>query len=279
LKLGALTLPNVPWDELVGWWRRLDGLGFDAIYVADHLGNPYRTQQPWHEGWTCLAALAGATTRARIGPLVSPMTFRNPGVLARAAATVDHASGGRFELGVGAGGSAFDHGFAGVEEWPPAERMERFGTFVERLHGLLRDETLQPRPVQGVVPLTLGGQADPLLQLAARYADGWNTYGGKGLSAEEGLRRSRERNERLSAYCEEAGRDPAALRRSVLLGYSFVAETPFASDDAFLDVARRWRDAGFDELIVYYPADLGAPPGSVDDGVFERAPRELVPRL
>lgn len=279
MRLGALTLPNVPWDELVSRWRLLDALGLDSIWVADHLGNPYAPEQPWFEAWACLATMAQVTSRARIGTLVSPITFRNPAVLARAAVTVDHASGGRAELALGAGGSAFDHGLAEIDDWNTKERETRFEAFVARLTSLLADEALQPRPVQERIPLTLGGNGERVLRLAARHADRWNTYGGKRLSAEEGLRVARERNERLTAYCEELGRDPASLRRSALIGYSFVAETPFRDEAAFVDFVRRWRDAGFDELIVYYPPGFGAPEGSAGEGMFERAVRELLPAL
>ena len=82
--------------------------------------------------------MAKETTRARIGPLVSPITFRNPAVLAKAAVTVDHISGGRLELGIGAGGSAFDHELAEVPRWDSAERLSRLRAFVERLVGCLR---------------------------------------------------------------------------------------------------------------------------------------------
>jgi alkanesulfonate monooxygenase SsuD/methylene tetrahydromethanopterin reductase-like flavin-dependent oxidoreductase (luciferase family) len=110
-----------------------------------------------------------------------------------------------------------------------------------------------------------------VLELAALHADRWNSYGGTGLDPREALRRGRERNERLNRLCERLGRDPDTLNRSILLGHPFVSETPWRSDDAFLDVARRWNGAGFDELIVYYPPQTGMPAGSVEPGVFERA--------
>ena len=98
MTFGVLTLPNEPWGELTARWRSLDEQGWDAIYVADHLGNPYRPEQPWLEAWSCLGAMALVIERARIGPLVTPITFRNPAPLARAALTVDAASGGRLDL-------------------------------------------------------------------------------------------------------------------------------------------------------------------------------------
>jgi alkanesulfonate monooxygenase SsuD/methylene tetrahydromethanopterin reductase-like flavin-dependent oxidoreductase (luciferase family) len=262
MRLGALTLPSAPWPELVERWRALDDLGLDSIWVADHLANPYRHGQPWFEGWSCLATMAQVTSRARIGTLVSPLTLRNPAVLVKAAVTVDHASGGRVELGVGTGGSEFDRRLA---------RARAGSGGLRRVRELLDDESLEPRPVRGRIPLTIGGNSTRILRAAAALADRWNTYVGRALSPEEGVRISRERNAELDRVCAEQGRDPRTLVRSALIGHPFVAETPWRSDDAFLDLARRWSGAGFDELVVYYPPGTGMPSGSVADGVFERA--------
>lgn len=264
MRLGALTLQNRPWSELLESWRRLDALGLDSLWVADHLANPLRPERPWLDGWTALPALAAATERARVGALVSSMTLRNPAVLVKAAVTLDHVSHGRAELALGAGGSPHDEKLAGT----PSQSFEGFVKLVVELLG---DESLQPGPVQNPIPLTIGGHSPTALALAARHADRWNSYGGKALTAEEAVSSGRERNDRLTRLCEELGRDPAPLTRSILLGYPFVAETPWRSEEAFLDVAGRWRAAGFDELIVYYPPETGMPEGSVVAGVFERA--------
>ena len=264
MKLGALTLQNRPWPELLESWKRLDTLGLDSLWVADHLANPFRPERPWLDGWTVLPGLAVATERARVGALVSSMTLRNPAVLAKAAVTLDHVSNGRAELALGAGGSARDRELAG-------EPGGSFREFVESTLEDLADEALAPRPVQERIPLTIGGHGDEALGLAARHADRWNSYGGSALEPEEALRLGRERNERLTRLCEEGGRDPGTLTRSILLGYPFVRETPWRTEDAFREVAGRWSRAGFDELIVYYPPETGMPEGSVDPGVFDHA--------
>jgi alkanesulfonate monooxygenase SsuD/methylene tetrahydromethanopterin reductase-like flavin-dependent oxidoreductase (luciferase family) len=277
MRFGLLTVPNRPWSDLVAGWREQDEQGWDAVYVADQLGNPYRPEQPWLEGWACLAAMALVTDRARIGPLVSPLTFRNPGALVRASLTVDTASGGRLDLAVGAGGSPFDHRLAGVEEWRPRERAERFERFVRRVRELLDDETLEPRPVRGRIPLVLGGQADGLLRLAAELADGWNTYGGRRLSADEGRERAADRVAFLERACRETGR---SVRRSVLLGNRFVAEEPFSSEEAFAEVARAWHGLGFDELVVYADPFFMVPLGEeAPPGIVERIARDVLPEL
>lgn len=264
MKLGAVTLQNRPWPELVESWRRLDALGVDSLWVTDHLANPFRPDRPWLEGWTAVSALSGVTERARVGVLVSSMTLRNPAVLAKAAITLDQVSNGRAELALGAGGSARDVELAGKPEGTFAE-------FVERALEVLADESLQPRPLQERIPLTIGGHGDEVLELAARHADRWSSYGGTDLDPDEALRRGRLRNDRLTDLCEAGGRDPATLTRSILLGYRFVRETPWRSDDAFRDVAGRWREAGFEELLVYWPPETAMPEGSVAAGVFEQA--------
>jgi len=266
VKLGALTLQDAPWPELVGRWRRLEELGVETIWVADHLGHKgLEPGQPWFEAWSCLTALAYETTNARIGTLISPMNLRSPAVLARAALTVAEISGGRLELGVGTGGSDYDHALAGVPMWSPKERAALFVTWVERLLEVLADDRLHPKRE---IPLTIAGSGPTILRLAARHAQRWNTFGGFGITPEEAIRRGREDNVRLDELCAETGR---TVLRSALIGHPFVGETPFRSDEAFADVVGRWGDAGFDELVFYYPPEFATPAEMVVPGVFERA--------
>ena len=264
MKFGVITLQDAPWRELVERWQRLEQLGVETIWVADHLGNGRHPEEPWFEAWSCLAALAHVTRTPKIGPLVSPMTLRNPAVLARTALSLAELSGGRLELGIGSGASAFDHELTEAPEWPPKERAALFATWVERLVELLADERLQPK---APVPLTIAGSGPTILRLAATHAERWNTFGGFGLSAEEGLRRARTDNQRLDELCAETGR---TVLRSALIGHPFVAETPWRSEHAFHDFVGRWQEAGFEELILYYPPEWEMPEGSVEPGLFER---------
>jgi alkanesulfonate monooxygenase SsuD/methylene tetrahydromethanopterin reductase-like flavin-dependent oxidoreductase (luciferase family) len=265
LKLGVVTLQGAPWPELVERWRRLEELEVQTIWVADHLwGKWLKPGQPWFEAWSCLTALAHVTERPRIGSLISPMTFRNPAVLARTALTVAEISGGRLELGVGSGAYNVDNELAQVPPWTPKERAALFGPWVERLTEMLADERLQPK---NPIPLTIAGRGPTILRMAARFADRWNTFGGHGLSPEQALRLAREDMARLDELCAETGR---TVRRSVLIGHTFIAETPWRSEDAFADVVGRWEEAGFDEIVFYYPPETGMPKGSVTPGVFEQ---------
>src|SRR4051794_2490148 len=229
MQLGAITLQWSPWAELTERWRHLDELGVETIWVADHLGSERLPPgAPWFEAWSCLTALAYETKRARIGPLVSPMTFRNPAVLARTALTVAELSGGRLELGIGSGASDFDHVIAEVPMWSPKERAAAFSGWVERLLAVLQDDVFHPR---NEIPLTIAGRGPTILGLAARYADRWNTFGGFGISVEEALEGAKKDNARLDELCAESGRTGV---RSVLVGWQgFIPETPWASHEAF----------------------------------------------
>ncbi|HKP19677.1 MAG TPA: LLM class flavin-dependent oxidoreductase [Gaiellaceae bacterium] len=267
MRLGVITLQDAPWPELVERWRTLEQLGVETIWVADHIGHRgLEPGEPWFEAWSCLAALAYETSAPRIGPLVSPMTFRNPAVLARTALTVAELSGGRLELGIGSGASEWDHAVAQVPTWTAKERAAAFAVWVERLLAVLADDRFHPKRE---IPLTIAGRGRTILGLAARFADRWNTFGGFGITADEALRRGREDNARLDELCADTGR---TVLRSALLGYhAFADETPWRSDEAFTDVVERWREAGFQELVFYYPPDTAMPDGTVAPGVFERA--------
>ena len=274
MRFSAVTLPNESWPALTSRWRELDEQGWDAIYVADQLANPWHPEQPWFDGWACAAAMALVTERARIGTLVTSIVFRNPAAVARAALTVDHAASGRLELGVGAGGSEVDHRLAGVEHWPPRTRAVRLRTFVHRLRELLDGGELRP-PAR--IPLVLGGDADGTVRLAAELADGWNTFGGTRLTAEEGRERAADRIALLDRACADAGR---TVRRSVLLGHRFVAEEPFRSEEAFAEVARAWHALGFDELIVYADPYFMVPRGEeAPPGIVQRIAADVLPGL
>ena len=261
MRFGVIALQEAPWPELVERWRYLDRIGIETIWIADHL---QPGPDPWFEAWTCLTALAYVTERARIGPLVSSMTLRNPATLARTALGVAEISGGRLALGVGSGDSEKDHDLARVPHWTPKERAGLFEPWTERLVELLADERLQPKPH---VPLTIAGHGPTVLRLAAKHADRWNAFGGFGLSAEEGLAKCRRNNELLDELCVERGRK---VLRSALVGYPFIAETPFRSEDAWHDFVGRWEEAGFEEIVLFYPWDWRMPEGAVQPGLPEQ---------
>jgi alkanesulfonate monooxygenase SsuD/methylene tetrahydromethanopterin reductase-like flavin-dependent oxidoreductase (luciferase family) len=115
LRFGVLILQNLPYLTLVDWWQQVEVLGFDSLWVADHFVEPRRPKDIWFDGWTLLAAMATHTSGIRIGTLVTSITLRNPAVVAKEAMTIDHISGGRLQLGIGAGRTPLDHSMTGTE--------------------------------------------------------------------------------------------------------------------------------------------------------------------
>ncbi|MGH2560268.1 MAG: LLM class flavin-dependent oxidoreductase [Thermomicrobiales bacterium] len=289
-RFGILVLQSDPWPDIVERVQRYERLGFDAVWIADHFALPWDPAQPWFEGWTVLAGLATVTSRIRLGPLVSHVVYRNPAVLARQALTVDHLSGGRLNLGLGAGASPRDAPMTGVDWWSPAERVGRFRDAVEIVDRLLCDEettyrgryyrvtgaTMNPGPVQRPrPPLTIAASGPVMVKLAARYADVWNTEGSFeelfriDAAPAEVYRLTRERNELLSEHAAALGRDPAAITRSFLAGYGAAPEDPWASSEAFHDLVGRYREIGFSEFV--FPE-----PSAGESDVFERIVADVI---
>src|SRR5438067_3207543 len=140
LRFGICIDQNLPWTTTVERWQLIEALGFDSIWNCDHLIQPSRPDGPYFEGWTQLAGLAAVTKRARIGVLVSSNTFRHPALLAKEAATVDHISNGRLEVGLGAGWYVPEHEKFGLEFGSPAMLVGRFREAVEIVDRLLRQD-------------------------------------------------------------------------------------------------------------------------------------------
>jgi F420-dependent oxidoreductase-like protein len=278
VRFGLCIDQNLSWEKTLERWQLFERLGFDSVWDCDHYIQPSRPDGAYFEGWTLLAALAARTERVRVGVLVSSNTFRHPALLAKEAVTVDHVSGGRLELGLGAGWYEPEHAMYGIEFPPPRELVDRFReavqvvdsllrnefTTYEGKHYQLRDAAFRPGPVQRPrPPLTLGAHGPRMLRIAARYADAWNSFG----TTEE----MRSRNAILDEACAEIGRDPREVLRSL---YYWVAraDDPWSSTDAFLDVVGRYREVGVEEFILDHPRD-----DQLD--VLERVAADVLPRL
>jgi alkanesulfonate monooxygenase SsuD/methylene tetrahydromethanopterin reductase-like flavin-dependent oxidoreductase (luciferase family) len=179
--------------ELQRAWRFGEAAGFDWISVFDHFYGASAAGKglPTYECLTTLAALATTTTRVRVGCMTVCMLFRHPGVLAKAAVTIDHLSGGRAELGLGAGWLEEEFRDFGLEFPPIGERLDRLEEGVRVVRELLRGQPVTfagrfyrlreavcaPRPLQASLPLWVGGHGDRTLRIAARHADGRTTSG------------------------------------------------------------------------------------------------------
>lgn len=298
LRFGINILQNIPYKELVQRWQQVEALGYDSLWLADHFATQFAPDGIWFDGWTLLGAMAQQTESIRIGPAVTSPTLHNPAMLAKRALTVDHISGGRLELGIGAGGvgSAWEEEMIGVPTWSLSQRVERFQEFIEIVDQMLRNPKtsfqgryyntnevlMTPSPVQQPrPPLTIAAHGPKSLKIAAQYADTWNSYGKPRVTEEENWKAAREQSERLNQYCTEIGRDPSEIRRSF---YPFVSGHRFAaSTAAFLDFVGKYQEIGFTEFILtWLPEQARSMVGEgaiTDYQTLERIAGEAIPRL
>jgi alkanesulfonate monooxygenase SsuD/methylene tetrahydromethanopterin reductase-like flavin-dependent oxidoreductase (luciferase family) len=218
LKTGILLWSQAAgWPEMLDAAKRVDRLGYDHLWTWDHLyaifGDPY---QPIFEGWTALAGWAMATEKTRLGLLVGANTFRNPGLTAKTAATLDHISGGRAILGIGGAWMEPEHTAHGIEFGTGfGQRLDWLDESVGAMRAVLDGESVtsepgghyqfndlrhQPRPVQPHLPIMIGGSGEKkTLRTVAKYADMWNAMGTVELMA--------HKIEVLRGHCEAVGRD------------------------------------------------------------------------
>lgn len=279
LRFGVCTGQATPWGRLVDHWRFVEGLGFDSGWVVDHLVVPHGDENfGYYEAWSALAGLAASVPRVRLGVLVTDNLFRHPSMLAKQAVTVDHISGGRLDLGLGAGWYEREHEAYGFEFPGAGERVERFREAVEIIaasmseppvtyhgrHYRVERAPFAPRPLQSPrIPLVLGANGPKMLRIAARHADTWVTTG----SPED----TRARSEELDRCCREIGRDPAEIRRMLYhRGDRAGGVQPWASVEAYRDLIERYRAVGITEFVILMPRRELRP-------VMERIAADLLP--
>jgi probable F420-dependent oxidoreductase len=231
LKVG-IQLPEVErevrWSELLDMTRAIEDLGFDAVWVGEHL--LYRWEDrpprgPW-EAWTLLAAIAASTSRIELGPLVACTSFHNPALLAKQAATIDEVSGGRFVLGLGAGWNETEFRAFG---YPFDHRVDRFEEAFTIIRTLLREgaidfdgrwyqardcELLPRGPRPAGPPLMVGSNGPRMLRMTMPYVDSWNTWFNGIDNRPEGVPALRAT---VDEACRDVGRDPAEVARTVAL--------------------------------------------------------------
>ncbi|MAT04234.1 MAG: LLM class F420-dependent oxidoreductase [Acidimicrobiaceae bacterium] len=240
---------HATWSQFLDVWRAADEIDlFESAWNWDHfypLAEPY--DGPNLEGWTMLGALAQATSRIRIGAMVNGMHHRHPAVTANMAATLDHISDGRFELGMGAGWNVMESDAYGIPLGTLKERSDRFEEGMEVIVSLLTrpttdfsgawfelaDARCEPKPVQERIPIVVGGKGrQRTLRTAARFADQWDmTFPSQ---PSEWL----ELDEVLRGHCERVGRDESEITRSIHLGFADDADPAALRDEAasFFDV-------------------------------------------
>jgi F420-dependent oxidoreductase-like protein len=261
------------WADILEGCIHAEATGWDGIWFADHfMPNEENVDQPIHEAWSVLAAIAAAVPRVRIGPLVAGNTYRNPALTAKIAATIDHISGGRVVLGLGAGWQENEHEKYGFDFSTLKGRLDMLDEAVEIVTSMLAnsrtnhagehynivDAPLDPKPVQEKVPLLIGGGGRKrTLRTAAMHADEWNYWGMPDEIADLcGV---------LDAHCADVGRDPSDIQRSAvalmfiadneaalekLRGRDFGRATILGTPEEVIDIVGQYRDIGVDELIV-----------------------------
>ncbi|HQZ35409.1 MAG TPA: LLM class flavin-dependent oxidoreductase [Ilumatobacteraceae bacterium] len=245
------------WNETLALAQWAEASGFQSFWYADHLMSQVEDGDSGdaHECWTVLAAIGALVPRVRLVSMVSPVTIHHPVVLAKRATTVDHISGGRAVLGLGAGWMVEEHAAYGFELPEPGPRVTRFAEAIEIVNRLFREDSVNfhgsryeltdapfgPKPVNGTLPLLVGTGSPRMLRLTARWAQEWNTWGDP---AEVG-----RRTERFRTACDAVGRDPGSLHRSA---QAMIFYAPTAAARAAMEphvVADRSLIGGTQELI------------------------------
>ena len=223
------------WGEFLDVWRAADDIDvFESAWVMDHFYPLTAPLDGTHlESWTMLAALSMATRRLRLGCMVNGMHYRHPAITANAAVTVDHVSGGRFVLGLGAGWFEPESDAYGIELGTLTERFDRLDEGVEVIRSLLDNEVTNfsgryyeltdarcnPKPVQQHLPIAIGGKGPKrTLRTVARWADHWD------MTAPSDVADWKRLTDVLDVHCAEIGRDPSEVRRSIHLMWDATAD-------------------------------------------------------
>ena len=275
MQLSIWAGANQAWGDVVEVVRNADATGWHAAYVADHFmgdgGDWGATDTPMLEATAALPALAALTAHLRLGPLVLGNTYRHPAVVANWAVTLDHASGGRAILGIGAGWQRNEHHQYGITLPSPGERVCRFDEACAVVRALLDGPPADfagehyslsgahcaPPPVQQRLPLLVGAKGDRMLGVVARHADHWNLWGLPDTLV--------ARTEVFERCCDEIGRDPSTVHRStqalVLLTDDRTSAREFVERAApraafagtaeeFAHLCDRYAAIGIDEVVV-----------------------------
>ncbi|GAA0445731.1 LLM class flavin-dependent oxidoreductase [Streptomyces sp. NPDC046215] len=286
MRLSTVILPDRRWSE--GGrerWQRAEELGFHTAYTYDHLSWRTFRDGPWFGAVPTLTAAATATSRMRLGTLVTSPNFRHPVTLAKELISLDDISGGRLTLGIGAGGSGFDASAllkGGQEPWTPRERADRFAEFVPLLDRLLTEDVVsfegehyaatEVRNIPGCVqrprlPFAVAATGPRGLKLAARHGQAWVTTGDPKLfetgTPEQSLAAVGGQIERLAKACADVGRQGAGPEKILLTGFTPDPGRPLTSLDAFVDFAGAHAELGIDEIVLHWP---------IADSIFDADP-------
>ena len=271
--LSAVVLPDRhPIGTFLADVAEAERAGVRTVWTYDHLTWPLLADNPWYGAVPLLAAAAVRTERVRLGTLVASPNYRHPVPFAKELMTLDQLTGGRLELGVGVGTEGPDARVLGEPPRSRAERTTRFGEWLGLLDTLLREPVttvhgewftaVDAHQLPGCVqqprlPFTVAAAGPRGLALAARYGQGWVTYGpfGAAVGPEEWLAAVAGQSAQLTGALAAEGREPGSLRRVVLLGLE--TTWPFESTERYADVLGRLAEAGIDEVAVHWPRPDG----------------------
>jgi alkanesulfonate monooxygenase SsuD/methylene tetrahydromethanopterin reductase-like flavin-dependent oxidoreductase (luciferase family) len=273
MRLGVRVLPSEDWRMARHTWQFADELGFAHAWTYDHLVWRERIGRTWYAAMPTLSAAAAITSRVRLGTLVVSPNFRHPVPFAKEVATLSDISGGRFILGLGAGGGGYDDEILGGEPWSRAVRSARFAEFVELTYMLLRQPItcrsgryysarsayMDPEGrSRARVPVAVAASGPRGMVVAARHADIWIT---NGLSPEPGVvapsvdpAMVKAQIRALSRICEEQDRDPRGIRKLVHLGQD---RSLLISPGVFDRTIARYREIGVTDLVLPLAHDAG----------------------
>jgi alkanesulfonate monooxygenase SsuD/methylene tetrahydromethanopterin reductase-like flavin-dependent oxidoreductase (luciferase family) len=286
-------LPTDPWAESVARAQHIEALGYDHLWTYDHLSwRRYRGRR-WFGAIPWLTGMAAATSRIRLGPMVTTPNLRHPATLAQEVVTVDHVSAGRFILGVGAGGVGFDSTVFGAEPLSRAELVARLDEFVELLGRLftedavsyqgkyftVNDACIRPDAVQVPrVPIAIAAGGPKSLARVAKYGDAWITFGATShhvASPQATDAIVRTQMQQLEEACAAIGRDPSTIRRIYLVGNT--EERPLASTSAFDDFVGRYSVIGFTDLVLHHPR-ADDPEWNEPESIIDEIAANVIPK-
>jgi alkanesulfonate monooxygenase SsuD/methylene tetrahydromethanopterin reductase-like flavin-dependent oxidoreductase (luciferase family) len=271
--LSALVLPDRhPVSSFLADVRGAERAGVRAVWTYDHLTWPLLADSPWYGAVPLLAAAAMCTERVRLGTQVASPNFRHPVPFAKELMTLDQLTGGRLEIGVGAGTEGPDALVLGEPALSRSERAEKFAEWLTLLDRLLREPVTTVRgerftavdahQLPGCVqqprlPFTVAATGPRALRLAARYGQGWVTYGpyGAAVEPEDWFAAVADQSRRLTDALAAEGRDSGALRRSAQFGLEMY--WPFESPERYTDTLGRLAEAGINEVSVHWPRPDG----------------------
>ena len=259
---------NISIEELRRLWTFVDRNGFRWFSVWDHFyeAPPVDGRSPHFEAVALMSAIACETRTLEIGNYVFCMAYRNPALLLKSLITIDHLSGGRCAIGLGAGWHEMEHAAYGFPFRPPKQRLDMLEEGVRVIRSLMENErttfegeyfrmnnaAMEPKPLH-TLPVWIGGQGEKrTLRIAARHADGWNVpY----ISPED----YRRKNEVLDSWCAREGRDPGTIKRSINLGF-YMAATDAGGAAARETFTRQWGADGATRsggMLLGGPSDVG----------------------